>query len=48
MRKYLAKVQSMKASFQKFSITKILREDNEKVDHLARIASSANTEIEEN
>jgi ribonuclease HI len=40
MRKYLAKVQTMKASFQKFSITKIPREDNEKADHLARIASS--------
>jgi ribonuclease HI len=48
MRKYLAKVQRMKASFQKFSITKIPREDNEKADHLARIASSENTEIEEN
>jgi ribonuclease HI len=48
MRKYLAKVQRMKAYFQKFSITKIPREDNEKADHLARIASSENTEIEEN
>jgi ribonuclease HI len=48
MRKYLTKVQSMKASFQKFSITKIPLEDNEKADHMARIASSENTEIEEN
>jgi ribonuclease HI len=48
MRKYLAKVQTMKAFFQKFDITKIPREDNEKGDHLARIASSDNTEIEEN
>jgi ribonuclease HI len=48
MRKYLAKVQTMKASFQKFGITKISREDNEKADYLARIASSENIEIEEN
>jgi hypothetical protein len=48
MRKYLAKVQTMKASFQKFGITKISREDNEKADYLARIASFENTEIEEN
>jgi ribonuclease HI len=48
MKKYLAKVQTMKASFQKFSITKIPREDNAKADHLARIASSETTEIKEN
>jgi hypothetical protein len=47
MKKYLAKVQTMKASFQKFNITKIPREENEKADHLARIASSKNTKIEE-
>jgi ribonuclease HI len=40
MKKYLAKVQGMQTSFQKFSITKIPREDNEKADHLARMASS--------
>jgi ribonuclease HI len=48
MRKYLAKVQGMKASFQKFSITKIPQEDNQKADHLARMASAENTETEEN
>jgi ribonuclease HI len=48
MRKYLAKVQGMKASFQKFSITKIPQEDNQKADHLARMASAENTKTEEN
>jgi ribonuclease HI len=40
MKKYLAKVQGMLTSFQKFSITKIPRKDNEKADHLARMASA--------
>lgn len=40
MKKYLQKVQGMQASFQKFSITKIPREDNEKADRLARMAST--------
>jgi ribonuclease HI len=35
MKKYLSKVQDMQSSFQKFCITKIFREDNEKLDHLA-------------
>jgi ribonuclease HI len=48
MRKYLAKVQSMQSSFQKFSITKIPRKDNEKADRLARMASSEEHGVEEN
>jgi ribonuclease HI len=40
MKKYLAKVQGMQTSFQKFSITKIPSKDNEKADHLARMASA--------
>jgi ribonuclease HI len=40
MKKYLAKVRSMQSSFQKFSITKIPRKENEKADHLARMASA--------
>jgi ribonuclease HI len=35
MKRYLTKVQGMLSSFQKFCITKIPREDNEKADHLA-------------
>ena len=35
MKMYLSKVHDMKSSFQKFCITKILRKDNEKADHLA-------------
>jgi hypothetical protein len=37
----------MQTSFQKFSITKIPREDNEKADRLARMAFAENKEIEE-
>jgi ribonuclease HI len=48
MKKCLAKVQGMQTSFQKFCITKIPREDNEKADHLARMAFAENTESEEN
>jgi hypothetical protein len=47
MKRYLAKVRSMQTSFQKFCITKIPREDNEKADRLARMASAKNTEVEE-
>jgi ribonuclease HI len=47
MKKYIVKVQGMQASFQKFSIKKIPREDNEKADHLARMASTENMETEE-
>jgi hypothetical protein len=47
MKRYLSKVQDMQASFQKFYITKIPREDNKKADHLARMASTENTKIEE-
>jgi folylpolyglutamate synthase/dihydropteroate synthase len=47
MKKYLSKVQGIQTSFQKFSITKIPRKDNEKADHLARMASTENTKIEE-
>jgi hypothetical protein len=46
MKKYLAKVQGIQTSFQKFNITKIPREHNEKADHLARMASTENTKIE--
>jgi ribonuclease HI len=42
MKKYLAKVQDMQTSFQKFCIMKIPREDNEKADRLARMASAEN------
>jgi ribonuclease HI len=47
MKRYLTKVQDMQSSFQKFCIMKILREDNEKVDRLARMASIENTKIKE-
>ena len=47
MKMYLSKVQHMQSSFQKFCIMKIPREDNEKADHLARMASAENVEIEE-
>jgi ribonuclease HI len=47
MKKYLVKVQGMQTSFQKFNIAKIPREDNDKADHLARMASAENTKIEE-
>ena len=44
---YLSKVQYMQSSFQKFSITKISNEENEKADQLARMASAENMELEE-
>jgi ribonuclease HI len=47
-KKYLAKVQSMQTAFQKFCIKKIPREDNEKADHLARMASAETEESDEN
>ena len=47
MKMYLSKVQNMQSSFQKFSITKIPREENEKADRLARMASVENMELEE-
>ena len=47
MKMYLSKVQHMQSFFQKFCITKIPREDNEKADPLARMASAENVEIEE-
>jgi ribonuclease HI len=48
MKKFLAKVQSMQTAFQKFCIKKIPREDNEKADYLARIASTEAEESDEN
>jgi ribonuclease HI len=48
MKKYLTKVQSMQTAFQKFCIKKILREDNEKADHLAKMASTETEESDEN
>jgi ribonuclease HI len=48
MKKYLAKVQSMHTAFQKFCIKKIPREDNEKADYLARMASAEAEESDEN
>ena len=47
MKMYLSKVQNMQSSFQKFCITKIPREDNEKVDRLAQMASIENAEIKD-
>ncbi|XP_059436543.1 uncharacterized protein LOC132169538 [Corylus avellana] len=40
MKLYLTKVQDMQSSFKKFYIVKIPREENEKTNHLARIAST--------
>jgi hypothetical protein len=48
MKKYLAKVQSMQTVFQKFCIKKIPREDNEKANHLAKMASAETVESDEN
>jgi ribonuclease HI len=48
MKKYLKKVQSMHTSFQKFCIKKIPQEDNEKANHLARMASAKNADYDEN
>ena len=47
MKKYLSKVQDMQSSFQKFCITKISKEDNEKADCLAWMASAKNAKTEE-
>jgi hypothetical protein len=46
MKRYLTKVQDMQHSFQKSCIMMIPRKDNEKADHLARMASVENTKIE--
>ena len=40
MKLYLSKVHNMQASFQRFCIVKIPREDNEKADHLAWVTSA--------
>jgi hypothetical protein len=48
MKKYLTKVQSMQTAFQKFCIKKIPREDNEKADHLTKMASTKAEESDEN
>jgi ribonuclease HI len=47
MKMYLSKVHHMKSFFQEFYITKIPRDENEKVDRLARIASTENWDAEE-
>ena len=47
MKMYYSKVQHMQSFFQKFCITKIPREENEKADCLARMASAENVDIEE-
>ena len=47
MKMYLSKVIRMQFSFQKFSITKIPRTENKKVDQLARMVFAKNTELEE-
>jgi ribonuclease HI len=47
IKKYLTKVQSMQTAFQKFCIKKIPREDNEKTDHLAKMASTETEESDE-
>ncbi|XP_059436411.1 uncharacterized protein LOC132169391 [Corylus avellana] len=46
MKLYLSKVQDLQALFNKFSIVKILRPENERADQLTRIASIASKEIE--
>jgi ribonuclease HI len=46
MKRYLSKVH-LQTSFQKFCITKIPREDNEKADRLARMAFAEITEFKE-
>jgi ribonuclease HI len=43
MKRYSSKVHNMQSSFHKLCITKISREDNEKADHLAQMASAKNT-----
>jgi hypothetical protein len=47
MKRYLSKVHDIQSSFQKFCITKIPGEDNEKANHLDQMASAKNTKIEE-
>jgi hypothetical protein len=47
MKRYLTKVQGMQSSFQKFCIMKVPRENNEKADRLARMASTEKTETKE-
>jgi ribonuclease HI len=47
MKRYLTKVQNMQSFFQKFCITKVPREDNEKADHLSRMVSAEITKIKE-
>ncbi|XP_059434486.1 uncharacterized protein LOC132167505 [Corylus avellana] len=47
MKLYLSKVQEMQSLFERFSIVKVLRPENERADRLARIASAANGEIED-
>ena len=44
---YLSKVHNMQSSFQKFYITKIPMEDNEKADCLTRMASADTREADE-
>jgi ribonuclease HI len=47
MKRYLTKVQGMQSSFQKFCIMKVPRENNEKADRLARMASTEKMETKE-
>ena len=47
MKMYLSKVHNMQSSFQKFYITKIPREDNEKVNCLARMGSAESRKAKE-
>ncbi|XP_059450836.1 uncharacterized protein LOC132181606 [Corylus avellana] len=46
MKLYLSKVQDLQTLFNKFSIMKIPRPENERADQLARITSTASEEIE--
>ena len=46
MKMYLSKVHNMQSSFQKFCIMKIPREDNEKANRLARMASIESLKME--
>ncbi|XP_059441973.1 uncharacterized protein LOC132174316 [Corylus avellana] len=47
MKQYLSKVQDLQNTFKKFCIMKILQEENEKADQLARKASTAVSGAEE-
>jgi ribonuclease HI len=47
MKLYLPNIQNMQSSFQKFCIVKISKEDNEKANSFAQIASTKSNDREE-